>query len=104
MNSLGGFGLISAGLLFASCGPSTSTAREPLEIPNTGSLLLLASGASPTSLLIKAGGTISLVNEDNVAPMVASNPFPHPSPSPPTKPPPPPPAPLPPLPSPPPPH
>src|SRR5260370_21252396 len=78
MNSLGGFGLISAGLLFASCGPSTSTAREPLEIPNTGSLLLLASGASPTSLLIKAGGTISIVNEDTVAHMVSSHPYPPP--------------------------
>src|SRR5260370_41214348 len=78
MNSLGGFGLISAGLLFASCGPSTSTAREPLEIPNTGSLLLLASGASPTNLLIKAGGTIPIANQDTVAHTVASNPHPQP--------------------------
>jgi hypothetical protein len=76
MNSLRSLGLISAALLFASCGPAPSTARESLEIPNTGSFLLLTSGASPSNLLIKAGGTISIVNEDTVAHMFASNPYP----------------------------
>src|SRR5712692_3866123 len=74
MNFLRWLGLIAAASAFASCGPSTSTMRDPLE--NTGSLLLLPSGVSPTSLLIRAGGTISISNQDTVAHMMASNPYP----------------------------
>ncbi len=75
MNFLRWLGLIAAVSVFASCGRSTSTMAS-LEIPNTGSLVLLPSGVSPTSLLIKAGGTISISNEDTVDHMVASNPHP----------------------------
>jgi len=76
MNFLRWLGLIAAAFAFTSCGRSTSTVQDPLEIPNTSSLLLLPSGASPTNLLIKAGGTISIFNADTVDHMVASNPYP----------------------------
>jgi len=76
MNFLRWLGVIAAAFVSASCGQSTSAGRDPLEIPNTGSLFLQPSGVTPTSVLIKAGGTISIFNSDTVDHMVASNPHP----------------------------